>query len=256
MKLTLSAGVFLLIAVLFPGPGFASEPTIAPEIGQIIAEEGIEAANMRFSEMINDPSLNVTMEIQGLTTLATAYIQANNIEAATAVGEMTQKLTMAMMSGISMQQQPGMATQMEAYKQAEEAAAAQEAAEKKEQLKLEQRRLVQERGKSRSDLDRFKGLYAPEDGDPNKALFVTTSCDGYLVTGPMWADVGPWWMRSAADHVFTYSDSWTDLSMEFTSGPGGKITGLKHDVDGLDSPADRTGDLPADWPACQERPKR
>lgn len=256
MKLTLSVRVFLLFTVLFPGPGLASEPTIAPEIGRIIAEEGIEAANARFSEMVNDPSLDVTMEIQGLTTLATAYIQANNIEAATAVGNMTQQLTMAMMSGISMQQQPGMTAQMDAYKQGEEAAAAQDAAEKKEQLKLEQRRLAQEQGKSRDDLDRFKGLYAPKGGDPNKALFVTISCDGYLVTGPMWADVGPWWMRSAADHVFTYSDSWTDLSMEFTAGPDGKITGLKHDVDGLGSPADRSGDLPADWPACQERLRR
>lgn len=256
MKQTLAVAAVLLFTLLMPGDTRASEPTIAPEIGRIIAEEGIEAANARFSEMANDPSLDPSLEIQGLTTLATAYIQANNIEAATAVGEMTQQMTMAMISGSPMMQSPEMSAQMEAYQQAEEASAVQEAAEEQEQARLEQKRLEQSRGKSRDDLERFKGLYSPRDGDPNKALFVTVSCDGFLVTGPMWADVGPWWMRSAADTVFTYSDSWTDLSMEFVTGPGGTIETLRHDVDGLASPASRSGDLPADWPACQERPQR
>ena len=252
--------VSMIVAVAFmafwPATVQASEPTIAPEIGRIIAEEGVEAAQARFAEMAADPSLNAALEIQGLTTLATAYIQANNIEAATAVGEMTSQLTMAMISGGGMQLPPEMAGQMEAARQAEEAAAEQEAADRQVQAKQEQRRLEQSRGKSRNDLDRFRGLYAPGGGDPGKALFVTVSCDGFLVTGPMWADVGPWWMRSAADRVFTYSDAWTDLSMEFVADSDGEITALRHDVDGLDSPAERQGDLPSDWPACQERPRR
>ena len=111
------------------------------------------------------------------------------------------------------------------------------------------------RGKARTDLARFTGLYGdPADRDRLRTLFVTVSCDGYLVTGPMWADVGPWWMRSAADNVFTYADDWTNLSMEFTG--RGENTRLTHDVEGLSSPLQRLGPLPGDWPECQERPLR
>lgn len=69
----------------------------------------------------------------------------------------------------------------------------------------------------------------------------------------MWADVGPRWTRSAADGLFTYADDWTSLSMEFTG--SGESTKLTHDVEGLNSPAQWLGSLPADWPECQERPR-
>ena len=60
----------------------------------------------------------------------------------------------------------------------------------------------------------------PDSNKTNRTVFVTVSFDGYLVTSPMWADVGAWWMRSAADKVFTYTDSWTNLSFEFVRDDG------------------------------------
>jgi len=72
----------------------------------------------------------------------------------------------------------------------------------------------------------------------------------------MWADVGPWWMRSAADTVFTYSDSLMNFSMEFKADGSGNISSMAHEIEGIGSPVRRNGDLPADWGKCMEPPRR
>jgi hypothetical protein len=61
-------------------------------------------------------------------------------------------------------------------------------------------------------------------------------------------------MRSAADRVFTYADDWTSLSVEFSG--SGEATTLSHDIEGVVSPAERLGPLPAEWDTCMERPLR
>jgi hypothetical protein len=53
------------------------------------------------------------------------------------------------------------------------------------------------------------------------------------------ADVGPWWMRSATETVFTYSDSFTKFSTEFTG--EGESTTLEHDLEGVHNPMRRLG---------------
>lgn len=226
---------------------------IAPEIGQLIDDEGIDAARQRFEELIESPSLNFGAEAQGLMALMGGYMQAGNYEAGEAVAEMSGLLTQKMMSSPSSGLPPGMMEQMQKAEQAERA---------QRQAALEQEQTTQNRvedlsrGNSRNDLERFVGLYAdPEGGDMNRAIFVTVSCDGYLVTGPMWADVGPWWMRSAADRVFTYTDSWTNLSFEFT-GDGGRGMILNHDVEGAPSPLENKAPLPEGWDDCMSRPMR
>jgi len=238
------------------GLALAQEPVIAPEIGQIISENGVDAANARFAELMQSPTLDYTIESQGLMTLMTAYMQSGNQQAASAVGEMYAQLMQQMMSGASSAYPPGMAEAMRDAQKAEEAQqAADQAAAEAEQQK-QQQQVAQSRGKSRDDLDRFKGMYAdPGSDDMGHSIFVTVSCDGYLVTGPMWADVGPWWMRSASDRVFTYADSFTNFSMEFV-GDGGPGTRLQHDIAGVASPLENRGTLPGDWPVCMERPKR
>jgi len=238
------------------GPTRAQEPVIAPEIGQIISEDGVDAANARFAELMQSPSLDYNMESQGLMTLMTAYIQSGNEEAASAVGEMYAQLMQQMLSGGAGAYPPGMADAMAEAQKTEEAQLAADQAAAEAEQQTEQNQVAQSRGKSRDDLDRFKGMYSdPGSDDTGRSMFVTVSCDGYLVTGPMWADVGPWWMRSAANRVFTYADSFTNFSMEFV-GDGGPGTRLQHDIEGVASPLENKGPLPDDWPDCMERPKR
>lgn len=234
----------------------AQEPVIAPEIGQIISSDGVDAANARFAELMQSPSLDYNMESQGLMTLMTAYMQSGNQEAASAVGEMYAQLMQQMMSGATSAYPPGMAEAMAEAQKAEEAQKAADQAAAEAEQQMQQKQEAQSRGKSRDDLDRFKGMYSdPDSDDTGRSIFVTVSCDGYLVTGPMWADVGPWWMRSAADRVFTYADSWTNISMEFV-GDGGPGTRMQHDIEGVASPLENKGPLPDDWPGCMERPIR
>ena len=252
---------FTLVALLAlyagsTGPARAQEPVIAPEIGQIISEDGVDAANARFAELMQSPSLDYTAESQGLMTLMTSYMQAGNNEAAAAVGEMYAQLMQQMLSGAASAYPPGMAEAMAEAQKAEEAQQAADQAAAEAEQQMQQQQVAQSRGKSRDDLDRFKGLYSdPDSDDTGRAIFVTVSCDGYLVTGAMWGDVSPWWMRSAADKVFTYADSFNNFSMEFV-GDGGPGTLMNHDIKGLASPLENKGPLPDDWPACMERPLR
>ena len=248
--------LFLLATGLLALPATGAAQTaavIAPEIGQLIDEEGIDAARKRFEELIESPSLNLGAEAQGLMTLMGGYMQAGNYEAGEAVAEMSGLLTQKMMSSPSSGLPPGMMEQMQ---KAEQAEMAQRQAALVEDQPVQNRVEDSSRGNSRNDLERFVGLYVdPASGDMNRAIFVTMSCDGYLVTGPMWADVGPWWMRSAADKVFTYTDSWTNLSFEFTGDEGLGMM-LNHDVEGAPSPLENKAPLPEGWDDCMPRPMR
>lgn len=238
------------------GLAMAQEPVIAPEIGQVISEDGVDAANARFAELMQSPSLDYNIESQGLMTLMSAYMQSGNQEAASAVGEMYAQLMQQMMSSATSTYAPGMAEVMAEAEKAEEAQRAADRAAAGTERQMQQKQEAQSRGKSRNDLERFKGLYSdPGSDDTGRTIFVAVSCDGYLVTGAMWGDVSPWWMRSAADRVFTYSDSWTNISMEF-AGDGGPGTLMMHDIEGLASPLENKDPLPDDWPACMERPMR
>jgi len=248
--------VLLSIYTGIPGSALAQEPVIAPEIGQVISEKGVDAANARFAELMQSDSLDYTVESQGLMTLMSSYMQAGNQQAASAVGEMYAQLMQQMMSGASSAYPPGMAEAMRDAQKAEEAQKAADQAAAEAEQQMVQKQEAQSRGKSRDDLERFTGMYSdPDSDDTGRSIFVTVSCDGYLVTGPMWADVGPWWMRSAADKAFTYADSWTNISMEFI-GDGGRGTRMKHDIEGVASPLENKGPLPDDWESCVERPLR
>lgn len=247
--------LFIFCVFVTASPAIAQDqPVIAPEVGQLIAEEGIDAAKARFKDLAKSDSLNLTTEIQGMHTLLAAYMQAGNNEAAQAVGEMSAELTMSMLSG---GMGNGMGMDMEALQQAEIAAREQEEKNREEERKLVNEQQAQSQGKSRDDLERFVGLYGEaESDDMGKTIFVTVSCDGYLVTGPLWADVGSWWMRSAADSVFTYSDSWMSFSMEFRQGgPNGTYL-VDHEIEGIGTPIEWKGELPDDFGECLERTYR
>ena len=252
---TLIPPVFLLILVLICGTATAAaqgEPVIAPEIGRLISEQGIATARQRFTELAESPSLDFNLETQGMMTLMSAYMQAGNNEAAEAVAEMNAQMMQKMLSGTQATYPAGMSEIMAEMEKAEQAADAQRQAGIEEERRTQEKLAAQSRGKSRDDLQRFAGLF----GEPKREIFVTVSCDGYLVTGPMWADVGPWWMRSAADKVFTYADSWQSFSMEFEADGDGRIVRMKHEIEGAPSPMEHAGPLPDEWGDCLERPLR
>lgn len=247
--------ISMMILVLLGGSAAAAaqrEPVIAPEIGRLIAEQGIDAAKHRFAELVESPSLDFNLETQGMMTLMSGYMQAGNNEAAEVVAEMNGQMMQKMLSGTQGMYPSGMSEIMVEMQKAEQAADAQRQADIEEDRRMQEKLAAQSRGKSRDDLQRFVGLY----GEPKRNIFVTVSCDGYLVTGPMWADVGPWWMRSAADKVFTYADSWQSFSMEFEADGNGRIVRMKHEIDGAPSPMEHSGPLPDGWGDCLERPLR
>ena len=227
------------------------QPVIAPEIEQLISEEGVDAAKARFTVLSASESLDMSVEIQGLYQLMSTYMSTGNSAAGEAVAEMAAQLTQNMIK----QSMPGLAEQMEAQQKQEEASKAQQEEAEFQQRKAEQKRLTQSRGKSRNDLEQFKGLYAAvDDTELNRALFVTVSCDGYLVIGAMWADVSNWWMRSASDRVFSFSDSSFSFSAEFVPGQNGETNTLNHDIDGVTSPMEWKRALPEGYQDCLKRP--
>ena len=88
------------------------------------------------------------------------------------------------------------------------------------------------------------------------SLGASEACDGYLVIGALWGDVAPWWMRSESDKVFTYSDSFNNLRMEFVTDNTGKAIKMIHNLKFMKTPLENVGPLPDKLKPCIERPKR
>jgi len=231
------------------------KPSLSEEIGSVLEAEGISAGKQRFADLYPAHKDEYEVDPQDLMELGQGYMQAGDMETGMAVMEMLGAIVAEMSTEAMQTHSPQMAEMARKAEEEERAARAQEAIDREEAQRSQERKEAQLRGKARSDLGRFKGIYGdPRDRERLRTLFVTVSCDGYLVTGPMWADVGPWWMRSAADTVFTYADDWTSLSVEFSG--SGESTTLTHDIEGVVSPAARLGALPAEWDKCMERPLR
>jgi len=229
------------------------KPLLSEEIGAVIETQGIAAAKQRFAEIYPARQDEYEIDVQGMMDLGSGYIQSGNMELGMAVMEMMTTISTDMVQKSMNSYSPEMAEMQNKAREAELAAQEQAKIDREEEKRIQQQAEARARGKARQDLDRFVGIFGdPADTGRSRTLFATVSCDGYLVTGPMWADVGPWWMRSASDTVFTYSDSFTNLSMEFKA-DGSK---LSHDVEGVTSPLERLGPLPADWESCLERPLR
>jgi hypothetical protein len=128
---------------------------------------------------------------------------------------------------------------------------------RKQQKQKRREQIIKFQGQPREDLKRFTGLYGDPSGEnQNRKLFVTVSCDGYLVSGAMWGDVAPWWMRSEDDKVFSYSDTFNKIRMEFETDAGGNTLRMRHTLEHMKNPLKRLGPLPDDWEPCMERPKR
>ncbi len=257
---SVTALCLVLCAFVLPSGGVLAgdKPALSAEIRRVVDDQGIEAAKKRFAEIYPSQKDAYVIDMQAMMILGQEYMNAGDMETGIAVMEMSAMLAQEMAAQMY-SSNPQSAAIMEEVRKQEEAARAIEERERaeiqKQERLLEQKSQAQARGRARDDLQRFAGLYTdPENA--NCTLFVTVSCDGYLVTGPMWADVGPWWMRSAADTVFTYSDSYTSFSMEFETDQQGRAHTLRHELEGVGSPMSLSGSLPGEWSECVERPRR
>ena len=243
----------LLLGFLVFDCSFAQDkPALSEAIRKEIDAQGIEIAKKYFTEQFNSQKDLYNIDMQGISALGNAYAQAGNMESAGAVMEIA-------IPFMQLSLPPGLNS--ESYKQLEESDRQQREEKEKQAMKQfedqQKKDIIAFQGEPRSDLERFVGLYGdPAESDKKRHLWVMVSCDGYLVSGTTWGDVSPWWMRSADDNIFTYSDSWNDIRMQFETDTNGKALRMIHDLDYMKNPLERIGPVPDEFGPCVERPKR
>lgn len=254
LKLTTTLSLSLFMALLDISQ--AQEKLLLSEaIRKAIDTKGIDAAKQQFGELDQTEKDEYHTDMQGISELVSAYMKEGNMEAASAVSEIAAPFLQDMVSKSLDQYAPEWSESMEEERKLEKERQAKKQEEGRQRQQQETN--VDFQGEPRNDLERFTGLYGdPEESNPNRNLWVTVSCDGYLVSGAMWGDAAPWWMKSESDRVFTYQDSFNKLRMEFETDANGKAVRMIHDLEFMKSPVERIGPLPEEWDPCLERPKR
>jgi len=221
--------------------GSQSRPLLSEAIRKAIETQGIAAAQQQFAhQYVAHPDM-YEVDMAAIGELGRQYAQAGNVEAASGV----MLIAMPFLQG-AINQSAGAQ------------AAAQQQADSQTAVPTPQPVASSPvQGAARNDLERFAGIYgSPAEANKNRRLWVMVSCDGYLVAGALWGGAADWWMRSTGDKTFSYKDSFSHLNLEFQTDGSGKATRMTHDLEGLATPLDRMGSIPADWGKCRERPKR
>lgn len=248
MNTSRALGLALAGALLCTGLAFAGSP-LSTEVARLIESHGVEGARARFAELWANNADGFEPDPEALADLGTRYLQEGDIEAGMAVMEMVSIISLAELDA-ALQSQAALVAEMEAAAAAIAAetapAAAPEAAD--EQPPAGDRRV--DPGPAREDLERLSGVYA-SDGEPGRELFVTRTCDGYLVAGPMWADTAPWQLQSESREAFTFQQGDLHFRLEFATSGDGAAQQLSHSIRGLASPMQRRGPLQGSWPDCQ-----
>jgi hypothetical protein len=254
----LSAVLFSLFCIAWFNTSMVAQdkPLLSEAIRKAIDTKGIEAAKTQFAGMDQSQRDSYNVDMKAISELTNEYVQAGNMEAAGAISEISAPFLQDMITKSMNQYAPELSERMKEQQAEKEQRAKEREEERKQQRKQQQQeQIIDFQGQPRQDLERFTGLYG-DPKDPNRKLWVTVSCDGYLVSGAMWGDASPWWMKSAGDKVFTYQDSFSKLKMEFETDANGKAVRMKHDLEHLKSPLQRLGPLPDSFDPCLERPKR
>lgn len=227
---------------------------LSDAIRKAIETQGIEAAKQQFAQQYLTQKDLYNIDMQGIADLGREYAQNGKMDAAGAVMEIASPFMQDMINSAMNAQSYGMTQTFAEEKRAEKERKAKSTKTKKS---LKDNTAGINQGKTRDDLERFTGLYGdPTETNKNRRLWVSVSCDGYLVSGALWGDAAPWWMKSAEDKKFTYSDSFSSFKIEFNTDSNGKAHKMIHDLDFIKSPLARLGSIPDEWSACIERPKR
>jgi hypothetical protein len=243
---------YLFIVILLSTPAVIlpqDKPLLSEAIQQAIETKGIDYAKQQFLESYESQKDRYEIDIQAVSKLSSDYIKKGKMKEAGAVMEIAtpwiQKYTASKMGG----------NYSEMVKK-DKAEKKQKNESEKQQLK-ENKKTDNSSGKPRNDLERFTGIYGdPAEKNETRRLWVQVSCDGYLVSGALWGDASPWWMKSESDKVFTYKDSFSNLRMEFVTGSDGKAVKMIHDLSFMKSPLERLGPIPDDWKPCIDRAAR
>jgi hypothetical protein len=242
--------IFLAIPALLTGQ---EKPLLSEAIREAIDMQGIEAAKKHFAEQYALHPDAYEIDMKEISELGNSYVKAGNYEAASVVMEITlpfmQDMYTSQMSGQSnvMAQQQAEMERVEKEKQKK--------ISEEEQLSIDSYKTLL--GEVRNDLERFTGLYGdPEEKNEHRKLWVMVTCDGYLVSGALWGDASPWWMKTEGDKIFSYADSFVKLNMEFDTDANGKAVRMVHNLSFMKTPLERTGPVPDDWEPCVEPPDR
>jgi hypothetical protein len=238
-----AAAVLGFLSVLSSVPATAQDRALlSAEISTALDEKGLKAAQQKFDELYPAQQDQYEPDVTGLYEVAAGYMQAGDSETAQVLMEMAATVASGAAAAYTESTYGGMAA-MEAETASNAATELQAEAATSESID------AWDPGLSRTDLDRFAGLYAdPAAPDERKSFWAAVGCDGRLVTGATWGDASPWWMTSVSDRVFEYEDSWTKIRMEFEAGSGGSASGMTHDrPDILPSSLTRIGPLPSEW---------
>ncbi|MEQ9462120.1 MAG: hypothetical protein RJQ10_00545 [Haliea sp.] len=238
-------GLALAGLLLFSGLAVAGPP-LSAEVARWIDSQGVDAARERFAELWASAADDYEPDLDALADLGSRYLQEGNIEAGMAVMEMVSIISLAELDA-ALQSQAALVAEMEAA--AAEIAATTGAPASAQDGSAGQQAEATDRGPARADLERFAGIYA-SDEQPDRQLFVTRTCDGFLVAGPMWADVAAWQLGSEGKQVFTFEQGELFFQLAFSGGEGMPQI-LNHNIRGLASPLRHRGPLPGDWPRCQ-----
>lgn len=239
----------IFLTMMFTAQAVAQDselPRLSEEIQRVLDQDGPEAAKQRFDEIFPAQKDKYEIDTQALVQIGSEYMNAGNYESGQAIMSMVAVITRDMIANSEL---PTGAT--------ESARAAQERSEREESRTTRSAARVPDRGPAREDLARFRGVYGdPEQPESRRKLFVTESCDGYLVAGAMWGDAQNWWMRSVSEDVFEMSSDFMSLRLEFELGPDGTVQAMKHDLEGMPSPLEKQGPLPEGWGECLQRRER
>lgn len=215
----------------------ATKPKLSEEIERVLQEDGAEAARNRFDEIFPAKKDDYEVDADAIAGLGSKYMQEGDMQ--------TGMMYMQMMGAISaeMIKSAGAINDMETAT-VTESPSEEETAPPPPEPKAD-------RGPVRTDLARFAGFYGiPDQAEKNRMLFVTESCDGYLVAGAVWGDAQNWWMKSEGDSRFSYTSQYTNFTMEFELDADGNATTMIHDLDFMPSPLPKHGPLPEEWRAC------
>ncbi len=211
----------------------SSKPLLSDEIREALEAGGADAARTRFNEIFPDQEDRYQVDLEGIYALAAEKMMGGEVEAAEVLMEIVATLSQA---------------QAAAYvPEIGAAAGAQEKASDERSDDTGTTSRVSGPGPARSDLRRFRGQYGQSAQDPPRNLFVMETCDGYLVAGPMWADVSSWHLRSVGANAFEYEDSFLAFSMTIDTAADGSPLSLSHTLEAVPSPLPYLGPLPAEW---------
>ena len=245
--------LFICCVFLINNASAQDKPLLSEAIKEAIDERGIQDAKQYFLDMDQSERAQYNIDTEGISDLTTFYLEEGNMDALMAVSEISAPFMQDMVTQAMKEYAPEM-EKMEQMAEQRQAEREQQAREREEERNRErQQSIVERQGEPRDDLERFTGLYAdPQSNSTTRQLWVQVSCDGYLVSGAMWGDASPWWLRSESENEFSYSSSFSNIRMEFRTSTDGTLE-MVHDLEFMESPLKRVDSLPEDWNSCLER---